>query len=47
VLDDVLAGLVSIEKAFEDYGVVIDPTTIAVNTAETDAERSRRRKAAA
>jgi N-methylhydantoinase B len=42
VLDDVLAGLVSIEKAFEDYGVVIDPQTLEINVPATTAQRTRR-----
>ena len=39
VRDDVLDGFVSIEAAGRDYGVVIDPTTLAI---ETDATRQRR-----
>jgi len=35
VLKDVRNGLVSIEKAKEDYGVVIDPHTFIVNEEET------------
>jgi len=42
VREDVLAGLVSIEKAHEDYGVVIDSVTMQIDTAGTQAERARR-----
>jgi N-methylhydantoinase B len=35
VLKDVRNGFVSIEKAKEDYGVVIDPLTYEVNGEET------------
>ena len=42
VREDVLAGLVSIEKAHEDYGVVIDSVTMQIDIAETQAERARR-----
>ncbi len=35
VLRDVRNGLVSVEKAREDYGVAIDPTTRTVDEAET------------
>jgi N-methylhydantoinase B len=31
VLEDVRNGFVSIEKAKEDYGIVIDPITFEVN----------------
>lgn len=42
VLEDVLAELISIEKAREDYGVVIDPATMQIDAAATQAERARR-----
>jgi hypothetical protein len=34
---------VSIEGALDDYGVVIDPTTMAVDVAKTHAVREQRR----
>jgi hypothetical protein len=34
--------LVSIEKAHEDYGVVIDSVTMQIDIAGTQAERARR-----
>jgi len=37
---DVVNGYVSIEKAREDYGVVIDPTTLKVDAAVTDKVRA-------
>jgi len=40
VLKDVHNGFVSIEKAKEDYGVVIDPRTLAVDEEETAKRRS-------
>jgi N-methylhydantoinase B len=40
---DVVNGYVSIEKAREDYGVVIDPTTLKVDAAETDKVRGSRK----
>jgi len=36
VLEDVRNGIVSAEKAKEDYGVVIDPRTLQVNMEETE-----------
>jgi N-methylhydantoinase B len=39
---DVVNGYVSIEKAREDYGVVIDPATLSVDAAETDKIRAGR-----
>ncbi|MDI5789207.1 hypothetical protein PO124_14600 [Bacillus licheniformis] len=36
MLDDVLNEFVSIESALQDYGVVIDPETLAINEAETN-----------
>jgi N-methylhydantoinase B len=45
VRDDVIAGLVSIEGAARDYGVVIDPGTYEVNHAATEALRARGRPA--
>jgi N-methylhydantoinase B len=41
VASDVRAGLVSIEAAAADYGVVIDPRTLAVDVAATNALRLR------
>ena len=46
VVEDVRNGLVSIERAAEDYGVVIDPTTLEVRTAETETRRAALRSAA-
>jgi N-methylhydantoinase B/oxoprolinase/acetone carboxylase alpha subunit len=40
VFDDVLDGYVSVKKAREDYGVVIDPETMKLNEAETMRLRS-------
>ena len=37
---DVVNGYVSIEKALENYGVVIDPTTLRVDLEETDKVRA-------
>ena len=39
---DVVNGYVSIEKAREDYGVVIDPATLSVDAAETEKIRAGR-----
>jgi N-methylhydantoinase B len=44
VEEDVRNGYVSIEKARKDYGVVIDTSTLKVESEETDALRSRRKK---
>ncbi len=41
---DVVNGYVSIEKAREDYGVVIDPATLKVNPAATEKVRAGREK---
>jgi len=38
----VVNGYVSIEKAREDYGVVIDPATLSVDAAETEKIRAER-----
>jgi N-methylhydantoinase B len=35
VRTDVLNGYITIEKAKEDYGVIIDPTTMMVDTKAT------------
>lgn len=43
VLKDVRGGLVSIEKARRDYGVVIDPATRQLDVAATERERDRLR----
>ena len=40
---DVLDGYVSLEKAREYYGVVIDPATLDVDLAETEKVRSSRK----
>jgi N-methylhydantoinase B len=39
VRQDVIDGCVSIESAARDYGVVIDPETLEVDTAATSARR--------
>lgn len=39
VLKDVLNGFISVEKAKEDYGVAIDPSTLLVNEEETARRR--------
>jgi len=44
VAADVVNGYVSIEKAREDYGVVMDPATLKVDVAETDKVRGSRKK---
>jgi N-methylhydantoinase B len=36
VLEDVVNGIVSLEKAKTEYGVVIDPETMKVNHEETE-----------
>jgi N-methylhydantoinase B len=41
---DVRNGYVSIEKARQDYGVVVDPATLRVNPAATDKLRFERQK---
>jgi N-methylhydantoinase B len=41
---DVVNGYVSIEKAREDYGVVVDPVTLKVDRAETEKIRGSRKK---
>ncbi len=45
VLEDVLDDYVSIERAREAYGVVIDPLTMTVDLAETECLRAGRRLA--
>lgn len=40
VLNDVLNEFVSMESALHDYGVVIDPETLAINEAETKRVRT-------
>ena len=42
VAADVVNGYVSIEKALEDYGIVIDPLTLKVDSAETGKIRAER-----
>ena len=44
VLDDVLDRKIYLEAAARDYGVVIDPETLEVNDAETEALRERLRQ---
>ena len=39
VARDVRDGLVSIEAAHRDYGVVVDPRTLALDLAATELER--------
>lgn len=39
VVEDVTAGLLSVEKAYQDYGIVIDPQTLAVDFAATEKTR--------
>lgn len=46
VLDDVLGGYVSVAGARDDYGVVIDPATQAIDTAATAALRRDHRPTA-
>ena len=43
VAADVVNGYVSIEKALEDYGIVIDPLTLKVDIEETDKVRDSRK----
>jgi N-methylhydantoinase B/oxoprolinase/acetone carboxylase alpha subunit len=45
VASDVRAGLVSVEAAAADYGVVVDPKTFAVDVAATNARRAKGRGA--
>jgi N-methylhydantoinase B len=42
VVEDVLAGLVSVENAARQYGVVIDPETITVDRQATKTTRQNR-----
>ena len=42
MLRDVKDGVVSIDAALADYGVVIDGTGVAVDISATDRERSKR-----
>ena len=44
VLRDVIRGYVSIQGGREDYGVVIDPETMTVDSEETNKLRHNRRK---
>ena len=43
VAADVVNGYVSIEKALEDYGIVIDPVTLKVDALGTEKVRDRRK----
>jgi len=45
VRQDVTNGYVSIEKAREDYGVVVDPGTLEIDLAQTESIREAKRKA--
>lgn len=45
VVEEVRDELLSIEKAKEDYGVVIDPKTLEVNMGETNKLRKRKKSA--
>ena len=42
-LEDVRNGYVSVEKAAEEYGVVIDPDRLTIDHEATRARRERRR----
>jgi len=42
VLEDVARGFVTARGAREDYGVVLDPETLALDKSATDDERRRR-----
>jgi N-methylhydantoinase B len=42
VRQDVARGFVSVRGALEDYGVVLDPTTLEIDKDATDEERARR-----
>jgi len=39
---DVLEGYISLDSARDDYGVMLDPGTLAIDSAATDKMRSRR-----
>jgi hypothetical protein len=43
VREDVARGFVTARGAREDYGVVLDPVTLAVDKSATDDERAQRR----
>jgi N-methylhydantoinase B len=45
VVDDVVAGTLSAEKALEDYGVVVDPDSLTVDRQATATARKGRRQA--
>jgi N-methylhydantoinase B len=45
VREDVLEGFVSLDAARDDYGVVLDPGTLLVDGAATEALRSERMQA--
>ncbi|MBI4318834.1 MAG: hydantoinase B/oxoprolinase family protein [Chloroflexi bacterium] len=42
VLRDVVEGFVSVESAREDYGVIIDPSSLTIDWEETSATRARK-----
>ena len=44
VLEDVLSGKISPDRALNVYGVVVDVATASVDLARTDAQRARRRE---
>ena len=44
IINDVTSGLLSIEKALQEYGVVIDPQTLIVDLEATKKRRQNRLK---
>ena len=42
VVDDIVAGLLSVEKALREYGVVVDPQTLTVDLKATKKRRQER-----
>jgi N-methylhydantoinase B len=42
VREDVINGLLSLEKAKEEYGIVLDPSTLALDESETQRLRAGR-----
>jgi N-methylhydantoinase B/oxoprolinase/acetone carboxylase alpha subunit len=45
VMDDVRDGLISLKQAAQEYGVIIDPDTLAIDKAATETCRQRSRSA--
>jgi len=43
VAEEVKNGIISIEKAKKDYGVIIDPETFEVNLKETEKLRKKKK----